>query len=195
MVIQIEQENNIHDIHVLVRPHVEEFLQRMSKKFELVIFTASISKYANPLLNTIDRMGYVPFRLYREHCTLINTTFVKDLTRLGRELKDIIILDNNPSAYSLNPYNGFPIKSWFEDKNDDELLKIIPILEFLSYVPDVRDYIKKIVSQNKVQFDLVKQIIINYNNDLKKNNMPAECKKFFILLRDEEIILCKSLYL
>ena len=192
VVIQIEQENDIHDIHVLVRPHVEEFLERMSKKFELVIFTASISKYANPLLNTIDRMGYVPFRLFREHCTLINTTFVKDLTRLGRELKDIIILDNNPNAYSLNHYNGFPITSWFDDKNDDELLKITPILEFLSYVPDVRDYIKKIVSQNKVQFDVVKQVITNYNNDLKKNNMPLECRKIFNLLRDEEMILRKS---
>ena len=192
VVIQIEKENDIHDIHVLVRPHVEEFLERMSKKFELVIFTASISKYANPLLNTIDRMGHVPFRLFREHCTLINTTFVKDLTRLGRELKDIIILDNNPNAYSLNHYNGFPITSWFDDKNDDELLKIIPILEFLSYVPDVRDYIKKIVSQNKIQFDVVKQVITNYNNNLKKNNIPLECKKVFNLLKDEEMILRKS---
>jgi len=168
LVIKIEQDNDYHDIHVLVRPHVEEFLERMSKKFELVIFTASISNYANPLLNLIDKMGYVPFRLFREHCTLINTAFVKDLTRLGRDLKDIIILDNNPLAYSLNQYNGFPIKSWFDDKNDDELLKIIPILEFLSYVPDVREYIKKIVVQNKIQFDLVKNVISSYNNELKK---------------------------
>ena len=184
-IIQIEQDNDIHDIHVLVRPHVEEFLEKMSKRYELVIFTASISKYANPLLNIIDKMGFVPFRLFREHCTLINTTFVKDLTLLGRELKDIIILDNNPTAYSLNHYNGFPIKSWFDDKNDDELLKIIPILEFLSYVPDVRDYIKKIVSQNKVQFDLVKQVIINYNNNLKKNLIPPECKKIYDLFKED----------
>ena len=184
-IIQIEQDNDIHDIHVLVRPHVEEFLEKMSKRYELVIFTASISKYANPLLNIVDKMGFVPFRLFREHCTLINTTFVKDLSLLGRELKDIIILDNNPTAYSLNHYNGFPIKSWFDDKNDDELLKIIPILEFLSYVPDVRDYIKKIVSQNKVQFDLVKQVIINYNNNLKKNLIPPECKRIYDLFKED----------
>ena len=175
LVIKIEQDNDVHDIYVLVRPHVEEFLEKMSKRFELVIFTASISNYANPLLNVIDKMGYVPFRLFREHCTLINTAFVKDLTRLGRDLKDIIILDNNPLAYSLNQYNGFPIKSWFDDKNDDELLKIIPILEFLSYVPDVRDYIKKIVVQNKIQFDSVKQVISNYNNELKKKLISFDC--------------------
>ena len=96
--IKIEQDNDVHDIYVLVRPHVEEFLEKMSKRFELVIFTASISNYANHLLNVIGKMGYVPFRLFREHCTLINYTFVKDLTRLGRDLKDIIILDNNPLA-------------------------------------------------------------------------------------------------
>ena len=69
---------------------------------------------------------------------------------VGRALKDIIILDNNPLEYSLHQYNGFPIKIWLEDKNDVELLKIIPILEFLSYVLDVRDSIKKIVAQNKI---------------------------------------------
>ena len=186
-IIQIPQSNNsLHDVHVMVRPHVEEFLQRMSKRFELVIFTASISKYANPLLNIVDKMGYVPFRLFREHCTLINTAFVKDLNLLGRDAKDIIILDNNPTAYSLNHYNGFPIKSWFDDKNDDELLKICPILEFLSYVPDVREYIKKIVVQNKVQFDMVKQIIINYKNSLKKKIIPPECKKIYSLFTEDK---------
>jgi RNA polymerase II subunit A small phosphatase-like protein len=192
-IIQIEQDNDIHDIHVLVRPHVEEFLEKMSKRYELVIFTASISKYANPLLNIIDKMGFVPFRLFREHCTLINTTFVKDLTLLGRDLKDIIILDNNPTAYSLNHYNGFPIKSWFDDKNDEELLKITPILEFLSYVPDVRDYIKKIVYQNQVQFDIVKQVIVNYNNNLKKNLIPPECKKIYDLFREDNNSIEKML--
>jgi len=184
--IKVPQINSSHDVHVMVRPHVEEFLERMSKRFELVIFTASISKYANPLLNIVDKMGYVPFRLFREHCTLINTAFVKDLSLLGRDFKDIIILDNNPTAYALNHYNGFPIKSWFDDKNDDELLKICPILEFLSYVPDVRDYIKKIVVQNKVQYDSVKQVIINYRNNLKKNIIPPECKKIYDLFTDEK---------
>ena len=188
LIIQIEQDKNMQDIHVLVRPHVEEFLERMSKKYELVLFTASISNYANPLLNFIDKMGYVPFRLFREHCTLINTAFVKDLTRLGRNLKDIIILDNNPLAYSLNQYNGFPITSWFEDKNDDELLKIAPILEFLSYVPDVREYIKKIVCDNKIQFNIVKNVISNYNNELKRKKINFEFDSFVKILKNDSIL-------
>ena len=37
-------------IYVLVRPHVAEFLRRMNEKYELVVFTASLSKYAEPLM-------------------------------------------------------------------------------------------------------------------------------------------------
>jgi RNA polymerase II subunit A small phosphatase-like protein len=37
--------------------------------------------------------------LYREDCTFWNGIFVKDLTRLGRRMEDIIIVDNSPAAY------------------------------------------------------------------------------------------------
>ena len=162
IVIPIEIENEIHDIHVMVRPGVKEFLKKMEKLYEIVIFTASVSKYADPLLDIIDKKGYCPYRLFREHCSLINTTFVKDLKRLGRELKNIIIVDNSPLSYAFHPKNGIPILTWFEDKNDRELYEIIPILEFLSNVPDVRDFIPKFVEDNKINYEKVNEFIKNY---------------------------------
>jgi RNA polymerase II subunit A small phosphatase-like protein len=71
----------------------------MFKHFELVIFTASLSKYAEPLMKIIDPEGLCSYQLYREHCTFYNNAFVKDLTRLGRAMSDLIILDNSPIAY------------------------------------------------------------------------------------------------
>ena len=162
LVIQIEIENEIHDIHVKVRPGVKEFLEKMDKIFELVVFTASISKYADPLLDLIDKKGYCPYRLFREHCTLINTTFVKDLQRLGRDIKNIIIVDNSPVSYVLHPENGLPILTWFEDKSDRELYKITPILQFLSSVPDVREFIPKFVENNTINYEKANEIIKNY---------------------------------
>ena len=173
IVIQIEIENEIHDIHVMVRPGVKIFLEKMEKLYEIVIFTASVSKYADPLLDIIDKKGYCPFRLFREHCSLINTTFVKDLKRLGRDLKNIIIVDNSPISYVLHPENGIPILSWFEDKSDRELYDIIPVLEFLSNVPDVRDFIPKFVKNNKLDYEKVNEII---NNNKGKINYIAENK-------------------
>ena len=152
VVIQLEFENVMHDIHVLVRPGVSEFLQTMKDKYEIVIFTASLSKYADPLLDIIDNKGNCSFRLFREHCTLINNVYVKDLKRLGRDIKDVIIVDNSPLSYLLNPENGLPILSWFDDKNDRELSNIIPILDFLAGVHDVREHIKKMVIDNEIVY-------------------------------------------
>ena len=163
VVIQIELENEMHDIHVMVRPGVKEFLEKMSKLYEIVIFTASVSKYADPLLNIIDKKGYCPHRLFREHCSLINTTFVKDLQRLGRDIKNIIIVDNSPISYALHPENGLPILTWFEDKSDRELYKITTILQFLSTVPDVREFIPKFVDNNTINYEKANEIIKNYN--------------------------------
>ena len=163
VVIQIELENEMHDIHVMVRPGVKEFLEKMSKIYEIVIFTASVSKYADPLLNIIDKKGYCPYRLFREHCSLINTTFVKDLQRLGRDIKNIIIVDNSPISYALHPENGLPILTWFEDKSDRELYKITTILQFLSTVSDVREFIPKFVDNNTINYEKANEIIKNYN--------------------------------
>jgi len=151
--LKLEIERKSIDIHVLIRPGAAEFLERMSKHFELVIFTASVSKYAEPLIDQLDVKRHCFFRLFREHCTMVNKSFLKDLKRLDRDMKDVIILDNSPIAYALNVENGFPIKSWYEDKKDRELYNLSPILEFLSRVNDVRDYIKLMVDKNEVVYN------------------------------------------
>ena len=178
VVINIEIENEIHDIHVLVRPGVKEFLEKISKKYEIVIFTASISKYAGPLLDILDKNKLCSYRLFREHCTLINSSFVKDLKKLGRDLKDVVILDNSPMAYLLNNDNGLPILTWFDDKDDRELYKVIPILDFLSLVSDVRDYICKMVVNNEISYSSAMKVINDYNEMLrKKQNEKNEKEK------------------
>lgn len=48
--LPVEIEGQICTIFVLVRPYVADFLKRMAKHYELVIFTASLSKYADPLM-------------------------------------------------------------------------------------------------------------------------------------------------
>ena len=192
LVIQIDIENEKHDIHVMIRPGVKEFLEKMGKLFEIVVFTASVSKYADPLLDLIDKKGYCPYRLFREHCSLINTTFVKDLERLGRDLKNIIIVDNSPLSYLLHPENGLPILTWFEDKSDRELYLIMPILQFLSSVPDVRDFIPKFVdSNNTINYKRAKEIIKNYNAtkyyDEEKRNSQSFNKNYNSRSRKKDI--------
>ena len=169
--LKIELEDELHDIHVMVRPGVKEFLENMGKIYEIVIFTASVSKYADPLLDIIDKEKYCKFRLFREHCTPINTCYVKEIKKLGRDLKDVVIVDNSPMSYALNPENGLPILTWFEDKDDRELYNISSILEFLSFVPDVRNYIRQFVVNDEISYNNVINVFDRYNEMLNQRKL------------------------
>jgi RNA polymerase II subunit A small phosphatase-like protein len=138
-VIPVEIEREIHDIFVIKRPGVDKFLETMGKIYEIVVFTASVSKYADPLLDLLDNKPdkNVHHRLFRENCYNYDGNFVKNLDTLGRPLKDIIIIDNSPSSYIFHPHHAIPVSSWFSDMLDNELIDMIPFLEDLAKVEDV----------------------------------------------------------
>ena len=94
----------------------------MSKCYEIVMFTASLSVYAEPLYAQIDKQNVTSTSLYREHCTYHNGIFFKDMALLGRPLEDIIIIDNSPASYLFQPENALPCISWYDDMKDRELL-------------------------------------------------------------------------
>lgn len=66
-------------------------------------------------------------------------TSIKDLSQVGRDLRETIIIDNSPTSYIFHPQHAVPISSWFSDAHDNELLDLIPVLEDLagSQVRDV----------------------------------------------------------
>lgn len=136
-ILSIEMDGITHKVYVLKRPGVDEFLLRMSQFYELVIFTASLDKYANPLLDLLDTHKTISGRLYREHCTRQGQTYVKDLSRLGRKLGHTLIIDNSPYSYALHLNYAVPILSWFDDPHDTELLDMMPFLENLTKLDDV----------------------------------------------------------
>jgi carboxy-terminal domain RNA polymerase II polypeptide A small phosphatase len=148
----VDIDGKVQYVYVLKRPLCEEFIQRMSHSYEIVMFTASLSKYAEPLYGKLDRLDVTATLLYREHCTFYKGIFVKDMARLGRPLQDVIIIDNSPSSYLFQPENALPCTSWYDDPNDRELNDLVPILEKLARVKDVRQYLPKLVEDNKVDF-------------------------------------------
>ena len=63
-------------------------------------------------------------------------------------MKDVIIVDNSPNAYYFHNENAVPILSWYDDPDDRCLFEMIPLLEALSQVPDVRSVIPKFVRKD-----------------------------------------------
>ncbi|XP_014022695.1 carboxy-terminal domain RNA polymerase II polypeptide A small phosphatase 2 isoform X2 [Salmo salar] len=136
-IVPVEIEGTTHQVYVLKRPHVDQFLQRMGELFECVLFTASLAKYADPVTDLLDQCGVFGTRLFRESCVFHQGCYVKDLSRLGRQLNKTLILDNSPASYIFHPENAVPVVSWFDDLEDTELLSLLPVFEELSEADDV----------------------------------------------------------
>ena len=152
LVHYIEEESRA---YVQVRPYADYFLNEMSKYFELVIFTAAAEDYADIVLNELDKNKVINYKLYRKHTEQINGVFIKDLSKLGRDLSKILIVDNNKDNFSLQPENGLHICSFIGDQNDDELYSLSGDLMKIidSKKKDIRPVVKEISMIMKKRYE------------------------------------------
>ncbi|KAF1940878.1 hypothetical protein EJ02DRAFT_455677 [Clathrospora elynae] len=125
--------------YVHKRPYCDDFLKKVSKWYNLIIFTASVQEYADPVIDWLEvERKYFAGRYYRQHCTIRNGAYIKDLAQVEPDLSKVMILDNSPLSYVFHPDNAIPIEGWISDPTDTDLLHLIPLLEGLQYVTDVR---------------------------------------------------------
>ena len=126
---KIDPENETKGV-LQFRPGLFEFLNGINKFYELVVFTASTQDYADHMINLIEQEKiYFDYRLYRNHTTIIGRDFIKDISKLGRDLSRIIIVDNMAQNFRLQKENGITIKSfWGKEVDDRALIDLLPIL-------------------------------------------------------------------
>ncbi|KAH9179788.1 NIF-domain-containing protein [Lactarius sanguifluus] len=126
--------------YVYKRPFVDLFLRKVSAWYTLVIFTASMKEYADPVIDWLDAgQGIIARRFFRESCTQMpNGSYTKDLTVVEQDLARICLVDNSPICYTRNPMNAIPIEGWTHDPSDEALLDLLPVLDSLRFTTDVR---------------------------------------------------------
>jgi len=119
---------------------VDYFLRKVSSWYTLVIFTASMQEYADPVIDWLDGgRGLFGRRFFRESCTLLpNGSYTKDLSVVDADLARVCLIDNSPVSYDVNQANGIPIEGWTHDPSDEALLDLLPILDSLRFTSDVR---------------------------------------------------------
>ena len=136
------REKMLYKVGIFLRPKVKEFLQEISKYFDIGIFTASLPEYADAAINYLDpEEKIIKFRLYRNHCVNVGGLIkVKDLNILGDICLDkIVLLDNNIYSFANQLSNGILINSFFGDKNDDELSNVTKyLIEYIFPSADIR---------------------------------------------------------
>ena len=152
LVHYIEEENKA---YVQVRPYADYFLSEMGKLFEIVIFTAAAEDYADLVLDELDKNKDISYKLYRKHTEQLDGAFIKDLSKLGRDLKKVCIIDNNKDNFRLHPENGLHICSFIGDQNDDELYSLCCDLQKIANAKtdDIRPIIKEIRENMKRRYD------------------------------------------
>jgi len=143
LVHYVEEENSA---YVQVRPHADDFLKELSKHFEIVLFTAAEEDYTGIVLNELNRNNYITHILCRKYTEFRNGCYVKDLSKLGRDLKKVCIVDNNKDNFSLQPENGLFISSYYGEQNDNELSYLCnDLMKIIEIQPDdIRTVLKQI---------------------------------------------------
>ncbi|KAL3806120.1 hypothetical protein ACHAXA_006104 [Cyclostephanos tholiformis] len=137
-VIPVQIEDVVHFVYVAKRPGVDEFLLEMARYYEIVVYTASLNKYADVLLDLLDPHRVIRTRLFRESCVYYEGNYVKDLCLLNRDLSQTIIIDNSPASYMFHPENAIDCSSFIDDVSDRELEAIGKFLVGVKDVGDVR---------------------------------------------------------
>lgn len=153
---------------LIARPGLNIFLNLLKKFYDkIVVFTSSQYSYAEEIIKIIDKKNVISKIYSRKDCSFFDDIFYKDLNKINEDLSHTIIIDNYPECYLLQHFNGLPIPSFTGNPKDNELMKLIPLLQRLSKVKDVRNYIRQIILYNEQS--------INYNRayqllDIKREN-------------------------
>lgn len=123
-----------------------EILKELKDVFEIVIFTASHSSYANNVIDHLDPKGdIIKKRIFRENCFVTpEGIFIKDLSIfVDRKPENLILIDNALYSYGFHIENGVPIIPFYENKQDKELLSLKLYIEGLRFAKDVREINRK----------------------------------------------------
>ncbi|TPX63762.1 hypothetical protein SpCBS45565_g06404 [Spizellomyces sp. 'palustris'] len=138
-VVEVTVDRHVCLYYVFKRPFCDFFLQKVSEWYNVVIFTASMPEYADPVIDWLDpRRNMVSQRLFRQACRHSNGTYIKNLAIVEPDLSQVCLVDNSPISYQDNEDNGIPIEGWISDPRDEALLDMLLFLDALRYVDDVR---------------------------------------------------------
>ena len=162
--------------YIQVRPGAEEFIKELSEFYEIIIFTAALQTYADLIITGLDPDGLISDKLYRQHTKSIGSYNVKDLNKLGRDLKKTIIIDNIKENFCLQKKNGLKIEDFEGNEYDDELDYLKEdLIKLVKLNPDdVRYYLRDIQKKMDDRATYFKQLNDKANlefNDDDNNNI------------------------
>ncbi|GLJ07498.1 hypothetical protein SUGI_0068310 [Cryptomeria japonica] len=133
--------------YVLKRPGLEELLNKLPDLgYEIVIFTSAEKGFVDAVLEKLDNPIRLTHRFDRRHCRrLPNSVLIKDLSMLGRDLSQLILVDGRP-YFSYQSENAFPVSEFIGDTNDTALFEVMEFCKRLANFTASSDVRKQLLS-------------------------------------------------
>mmetsp|Transcript_47587 Transcript_47587/g.101838 ORF Transcript_47587/g.101838 Transcript_47587/m.101838 type:complete len:351 (+) Transcript_47587:105-1157(+) len=163
-VVAYLEHDSRHGWHVIKRPYADQFFREIAHYYEIVLFSDDVF----PVATDIAYKWNIPVTgvLHRDFCKKKRNHYVKDISKLGRNMDRVLILDHEEEAFQLNPENGILIRPFTGDPNDSELADL---LEFLKAAAtsgqDLRAYVQKFGGGDE---DLGKRFLLHKQEQDKK---------------------------
>lgn len=171
------------------RPGLNTFLQRLAGRYEVVVFGDEESSLVQEICEALDPNGQIiAGRIGHESTLLKDGKYIKDLSYMNRDIKDIVCIDFSPEKFLFHQDNVIKIPEWEGDQSDRALLDLLPFLEHLATPGlDVRKELEKYGHENpQVRFNEIQSArrdIIQRKRDSgfggmmsKFNTMPQKPK-------------------
>mmetsp|Transcript_15661 Transcript_15661/g.14997 ORF Transcript_15661/g.14997 Transcript_15661/m.14997 type:complete len:457 (-) Transcript_15661:220-1590(-) len=125
------------------RPGLDQFIDRLSQYYEIVIFSENDIGAVQEILMAIDPSGKT-HKLGNTAAESRDGVMIKRLDLMNRDVSRIILIDDNPDAYQLCERNTLSVQPFdLNNTADTVLFDLIPLLQAFVHdgVVDFRDTI------------------------------------------------------
>lgn len=121
------------------RPGLDRFIKDLSQYYEIVIHSENDIGVSQDILMAIDPENRC-HKLGAAHAEVRGDTILKRLDLMNRDIRRIVLIDDNPSSASLFPENALIVKPFtnINDTTDTVLYDLIPFLQAFVH-EDVRN--------------------------------------------------------
>jgi CTD nuclear envelope phosphatase 1 len=162
--LEFPNPNGTFDVYgIRYRPFLMEFLHRMSKLYDLALYTASAQDYGNAVANELDPAGTLfVARLFRENCLHVNGVNVKSMKNF--EGSDVYLVDNLIYSFPFDLDKGIPICPFVDDTMDVELKDLAEILENLPSFDSLHSLVNELLGLKDFYAFLGKKISSENNS-------------------------------
>lgn len=108
-------------------------MENLNGLYEIVIYTAEQGMTVFPIIEALDPKNIISYKLVRDATHFVDGHHVKNLERLNRDLKRVIVVDWNTESVKFNPENLFHIDRWNGTDDDTTLVDLAAFLKSINF--------------------------------------------------------------